>query len=217
MRRRLVPLLGLAAALALAPHPRPSEGQDPASALDAFRAKVRAAMADVKATRGTFTQTKKLAVFDDAVVSSGSFAIQRPDRLRWEIERPFHSILTIAGDKGARWNETRRAVERFSLADKPGIDVAVKQLFAWYQGKLDDVSSQFVPSVGDDGRSVSLVPKNDQVKDVVQRITLRFAADLRTIEAIALEEKEGDRTDIVFRDVAVNPELDGRLFDIEDR
>ena len=86
-------------------------GDEP-SPVDAFLKKVKTAMADEKTTQGRFKQTKKLAIFDDKVESSGTFAIKRPDHLRWEITTPFKSILVIAGDKGARWNETRKAVEK---------------------------------------------------------------------------------------------------------
>ena len=214
--------LGLAlaaASLALAPAVRAQADRDAPAAggLEALRVKVQAAMADVKTTRGKFRQTKKLALFDDKVESSGTFSIERPDRLRWEIEKPFRSILTISGDKGARWNETRKAVERFALADKPGIDVAVKQLFSWYQGKFDDLQSQFTATVGADGRTVALVPKSEKVREVLEKISIRLAPDAPHDRVDRLEEKEGDRTDIAFSDVEINPTLAEKTFQIEDR
>src|SRR5581483_8339644 len=53
------------------------------SPLDALIAKVKKGMAGVKTTRGRFKQTKKLAAFDDTVESKGTFAIERPGKLRW--------------------------------------------------------------------------------------------------------------------------------------
>jgi outer membrane lipoprotein-sorting protein len=208
-------LLGCLALAAFSGAP-PAAGDEP-SAVDAFLKKVKTAMADQKTTAGRFKQTKKLAIFDDKVESSGSFAIKRPDRLRWEITTPFKSILVIAGDKGARWNETRKAVERFALADKPGIDVAVKQMFTWYSGTFDDVKGPFDVTIAKDGRSVALVPKNEKVREVLSKVTLVFAASLATIDSIAMEEKGGDRTDIVFEGVETNKDLDDKVFAIEDK
>jgi outer membrane lipoprotein-sorting protein len=216
LRPRLLALLPIFAALvSLSPISSVARGDD--SPLDAFVTKVKKGMKDVKTTRGRFTQTRRLAAFDDAVVSTGSFAIERPSKIRWEIEKPFRSILVITGDKGARWNEHRKAVERFALAEKPGIDVAVKQMFTWYSGDFEDVKATFEPTVESDGRTVSLVPKNEKVRDVMARIAIRFAPDFATIESIAIEEKGGDRTDIVFSSVALNEALDPKTFEIAEK
>jgi outer membrane lipoprotein-sorting protein len=180
----------------------------------AFVKKVEAAMGKVKTTRGRFKQTKTLALFDDKVESEGSFAIGRPDRLRWEVEKPFRSILVIAGDKGARWNETRKEVERFSLADKPGIDIAVRQLFTWYSGRYEEVSGQFDVSADEGARAIAMTPKNDKVREVVSKITIKLSSSLETIDSIVLDEKGGDATAIVFEGVETNRELAKDLFEI---
>ncbi|HZU98987.1 MAG TPA: outer membrane lipoprotein carrier protein LolA [Planctomycetota bacterium] len=187
------------------------------SPLDALIAKVKKGMAGVKTTRGRFKQTKKLAAFDDTVESKGTFAIERPGKLRWEIESPFKSVLVIAGDKGARWNETRKKVERFALADKPGIDVAVKQMFSWYSGTFDEAKGSFDATVEKEGRAVSLVPKNEKVREVMARISIVFSPDWKTIESIALVEKGGDRTDIAFEGVELDKELPAKTFEIEEK
>ena len=192
-------------------------GESPALSPEAFLEKVKTAMAPVKTTRGKFTQTKTLALFDDKVESSGTFAIARPDRLRWEVTTPFKSVLVIAGDHGARWNETRKAVERFALADKPGIDQAVRQLFTWYSGRFEDVKGPFDVTVEKDGRSVSLVPKNEKLKDVIARMSIKLARDLASLERIVLEEKGGDRTEIAFTGVEANPALEAKTFELEER
>ena len=210
MRRAL---LALALVLVLAPARAEDKPLD-ARSLDGFVAKVKAGMKDVKTTRGRFKQVKKLAAFDDKVESSGIFAIERPSKIRWEIASPFKSILVIAGDKGERWNEHKKTVEKFALADKPGIDVAVKQMFTWYSGDFDDVKGAFDPSVEKDGRSIALVPKNEKVREVMSRIVIRFAESFATIESIAIEEKGGDRTDITFEGVEMNKELDAKTFSI---
>jgi outer membrane lipoprotein-sorting protein len=183
--------------------------------LDPIVAKLNNRMSGVKTTRGRFKQTKKLAAFDDTVESSGTFAIERPSKLRWQISKPFESILVITGDKGARWNEHKKSVEKFALADKPGIDVAVKQMFTWYSGDFEDVRSTFEPKAEQDGRSIALVPKNEKVREVMSKITIKFAADFATIESIAIEEKGGDRTDIAFEGVETNKDLDAKTFEIE--
>lgn len=204
-------LLGLAVVAFLLP----ARAED--SPLDAFVQKVKKGMADVKTTRGRFQQTKTLAAFDDKVVSSGTFAIERPGKIRWEIATPFKSILVIAGDKGARWNENKKTVEKFALADKPGIDVAVKQMFTWYSGNFDEVKGTFDPSIEKDGRTVALVPKNDKLREVMSRILVRFAEGFATIESIAIEEKGGDRTDIAFEGVELNKDLDAKTFEIAEK
>jgi outer membrane lipoprotein-sorting protein len=193
----------------------PALGEEPA--LDAFMAKVKKAMGEVKTTRGRWKQTKRLAVFDDAVESTGTFAIRRPDHLRWEVTAPFKSVLVIAGPKGARWNETRKTVERFELAEKPGVDVAVKQMFTWYSGNFDEVSGSFDASLEKDGRTVALVPKSEKLREVMSRVVIKLASDLATIESIALEEKGGDKTDIAFEGVETNKDVPDETFELTDK
>ncbi len=185
------------------------------SSVDDFIAKVKKGMSGVKTTRGHFKQTKKLAIFNDDVVSLGSFSLDRPDKLRWEVRSPFRSVLVITGDRGARWNENMTKVERFALADKPGIDVAVKQMFAWYSGRFDEIRS-FEPTIEQDGHTIALVPKNEKLREVLSRITIHFVPSFATIESIALEEKGGDRTDIAFEAVELDKELEAATFEIPD-
>ncbi len=204
----------LAAAAVLASLvPCGAQGSRPGA--DGFLDKVKAAMASVKTTRGTFKQTKKLAIFDDKVESDGAFAIQRPDRLRWAVERPFRSILVIAGDRGARWNETRKAVERFSVAEKPGIDVAVKQLFMWYAGRYETAADQFDLAIDAAGRRIAMTPKNKKVREVVARITIELDSSLGTLRSIVLEEDGGDSTTIAFDKVETNVDLAATLFELD--
>jgi outer membrane lipoprotein-sorting protein len=199
----LAPLLVLAPALA---------GD---TSVDDFIAKVKKGMSGIKTTRGHFKQTKKLAIFNDDVVSLGSFSIERPDRLRWEVRSPFRSVLVITGERGARWNENMKKVERFALADKPGIDIAVKQMFAWYSGRFDEIKA-FEPTLEQDGRTIALVPRNEKLREVLSRITIHFAPTFATIESIVLEEKGGDRTDMAFEAIELDKELEAGTFDIPD-
>ena len=184
------------------------------SSVEDFIARVKKGMSGLKTTRGSFKQTKRLAIFSDDVSSLGSFAIARPDKLRWEVTSPFRSVLAITGERGARWNENMKAVERFALADKPGIDVAVKQMFTWYSGSFDEVKS-FDPTIEQDGRTISLVPRNEKVRAVLSRIAIRFSPSFATIESIALEEKGGDRTDLAFSAVELDADLGAGAFDVE--
>jgi outer membrane lipoprotein-sorting protein len=87
---RLLPLLALVAIVSA------GERED-------YLARLSKSLGQVKSVRADFTQTKKLAVFKKPVTAEGVLIFERPDRLRWEIRKPFRSILIVNGDKVAKF------------------------------------------------------------------------------------------------------------------
>ena len=64
-----------------------------------FLARLSKSLGQVKSVRADFTQTKKLAVFKRPVTAKGVLIFERPDRLRWEIRKPFRSILIATSSR----------------------------------------------------------------------------------------------------------------------
>jgi outer membrane lipoprotein-sorting protein len=161
-----------------------------------------------------FTQEKHLALFKDVLRSEGLFAFSAPDRLRWEVLKPFHSLLLMNGRQVSKYDypdgQNPRQI-KFPAADALG--AVLSQIADMHQGKFAAEEKNYDIEIHQ-GRSVTmiLVPKNPRMKQVIQRIEIGFSSELDRIASVIIRENEGDYTRIVFAEDRRNLHLPDGLF-----
>lgn len=179
---RLLPLLALVATVS-------------AGEREEFLEKLSKTLARVKSVRADFTQTKKLAVFKRPVTAHGVLVFERPDRLRWEIRKPFRSILIVNGSKVAKfeWVDGKwRALKLGRAAD--AILIAIGRLRQWLTGRFDEEAYE----IGVEKGQVILKPRDKALKKTIASLHLRPTKDLKAMRSVVVRERSGDATDIVF-------------------
>lgn len=158
---------------------------------------VRARLADVVVLRGHFVQDKQLQGFTRPLHSEGRFLLARERGVIWDTEVPFASTLVLGGEQlVARDADGGRRV----LVDgsrEPGLAAIQGLLLALVAGDLDALAAQFTieETLHGDGWTLALVPTDPALARVFSRIEL--AGD-RHVRRVALEERGGDRSVIVF-------------------
>ena len=179
---RLLPLLALVATVSA------GEQAD-------FLARLSKSLGQVKSVRADFTQTKKLAVFKRPVTAKGVLIFERPDRLRWEIRKPFRSILIVNGDKVAKfeWVDGKwRALKLGRAAD--AILIAIGRLRQWLTGKFDEKAYE----ISVEKTRVILKPRDKALKKTIASLELFPTKDLKAMRKVVVRERTGDVTEIAF-------------------
>jgi len=182
---RLLPLLALMATV--------SAGEQAE-----FLAKLSKTLGQVKSVRADFEQTKKLAVFAKPVTVRGVLIFERPDRLRWEIRKPFRSILIVNGDKVAKfeWVDGKwRALKLGRAAD--GILIAIGRLRQWLTGKFDEKAYEISVEHKPETRLI-LKPRDKALKKTIASLELFPTKDLAAMRKVVVRERTGDVTVIAF-------------------
>lgn len=186
-----------------------------ASPLDDALARIEAARAGVRALRADFVQEKVVSLFAETVRSTGKLVVRRPDRLRWQVLAPDESLFVIAGPSvryrlpGARGNVDVRTAG--------ALGAVLRDLVAFLAGPLGEVRGRYRLALAE-GNPVVLVatPTSRDVARSVRTMRLRFSRDLRVLDGVVLEEPGGDRADIRFTNVRINPQVPDSAFTLRE-
>lgn len=203
MMRRRIFLLGLGS-IAVLPAVARADAVD-----DLFR-DVKKARDGLSTMVAPFTQERVIGLLASAVKSEGEVTIVRPDRLRWELKPPDAIVYFLTPEGFAYTTPNGGASAGKDAAGRFGAVLSdLMTLLGGDLGKLRDRYDITLASRDASGASLGLKPKTDDVKKHVKAIELGLGADLWSPKRVAIEEKNGDKSVIVFgkaqRDVKVDP------------
>jgi hypothetical protein len=181
-----------------------------ADPLDDALARIAAARASLKTLVGPFTQERTISLLATSVTSQGKVYLQRPDRLRWELEPPDDVVYWITPEGLAYRSKTgqgrvppaqaRLAKSLDDLRTVLGGDLS--QLRTRYELRL-------VPAPKPEETAFEATPRDPSMP--LKRINFGIAADGVTPRFAELFETGKDKTRIDFgalqRDVAIDPAL----------
>jgi outer membrane lipoprotein carrier protein len=172
---------------------------------DAGEARLRSFLADVQAMDGRFRQQvidSRQQVIED---TTGSVAMQRPGRFRWNYEAPFERVIVSDGEKIWLYEADLAQVTIRRLS--AGIGDTPAALLTGRESVLERFRVE--KSWTAEGLAlVRLVPKS--ADSDFAAVTLGF--DGPALRRLLLEDRLGQQTRIDLLDVRINPKLAPDLF-----
>ena len=135
----------------------------------------------------SFVQTRHSAMLADNLVSEGQLYLASPDRVRWEVMKPFHSVFVSQGELAIRGRRFRMPTEEdFSATVLEGEDCSIR-----------------------------LIPLRRDLKSLFREIVVRADKRSLQIRSALLVQPDGDWTLLEFKDVRANQPVDPKLFEKE--
>ena len=135
----------------------------------------------------SFVQTRHSAMLTEDLVSEGRMFLASPDRLRWEVRKPYRSLFVSEGELAVHGRRFRIPTEKdFTATALEGEDLAVK-----------------------------LVPVRRDLKSVFREIIVHADKKSLQIRSALLVTPDGDWTLLEFKDVVTNQPVDPKLFEKE--
>lgn len=182
----LTVLLSLAGASALA-------GESPASAELIARLEKRITLD--QQVSGTFQQKKFLTVLPQPLHSNGRFSYDQRDGLVWETLAPIPNRL-VFDRQGIRQSMDGKTIWEVE-AQQPAVVTITRVISSVLAADWQTLQTYFDLSgtVGEAGWELSLVPRDDVLKQMVDSIRIRGD---RVLASMVLMEANGDRTEIRF-------------------
>lgn len=173
-------------------------------------------LAEVKSLAASFEQVKTLKLFTRPVKSRGRLLFERPDRLRWEIREPFHSLLVVDGDKVAKfeWVDGERRQLSLGRAADP-ILIAIGRLRRWLTGEFDDEAYEITVRAEPE-RKIVLVPRDEALRRSVAALEFFPAPDGKSMRKVVVREPGGDVTVISFSEIRIDPDFPDGTFSVTD-
>ena len=162
-----------------------------------------------------FVQERHLALFNEPLRSEGCLCFEKPGRVRWEITNPYQSILVSDGSGVAQFEWLDEKWKKLDSGLAGAMQNVVAQIAAVMEGRYASDSRDYTVTLADspEGPVITLVPRNETMRKMMQAIEVYLAADMKGTRRIVLRETGGDFTDIRFSGQVVGLELPPRTFD----
>ena len=155
-----------------------------ASAQDGVLDRLKAANS-FETLQASFVQTRHSSMLTKDLVSEGRLVLQSPDRIRWEVLKPYPSVFVSTGELAIAGRRFRMPTDKdFTATALEGEDLAVK-----------------------------LVPVRRDLKSVFREIIVHADKKSLRIQSALLITPDGDWTQLVFKDVVTNQPVDEKLFE----
>jgi outer membrane lipoprotein carrier protein len=162
-----------------------------------------------------FMQERHLKLFVEPLKSEGVMLIEKPDRIRWETTKPYQSILLGDHKSVAQFEGTDGKWKKLKLGFPQMLQRVMEQMTLMHQGKLDGLTSEYTVSVvkSDDVSKIVLVPKNKEVRAMLDAVEMHMNAEFLVVREILMREAGGDFTRIVMRNERRDVKLPAGTFD----
>ncbi len=177
-------------------------------------ARINSAVSRLHSMSCSFVQTKHLSLLSDKMVSEGRMYYSQPDRLRWEYTSPYKYLFIFNGNKVYVGNDSRKDVIDTNT-NKIFKEVA-RIMMSTVTGTALSNAADFDTEAAEEKGSwvVTLVPRKKEMRRMFAKITMTFSKSASMISELSIYEKNGDRTDIKFKDVLSDAKVDESLFSI---
>ena len=153
-------------------------------------------LAQNQSGRATFVETKRLAVLSRPIESSGELLYTAPDRLEKRTLKPQPESMVVDGDSLSVERGNRKY--QLQLQAYPEIAAFIESIRGTLAGDRKALERNYRLSVdgSPEGWVLELLPLNEKMKAVIQRIRISGARDqVRTIE---ISQADGDSSLMVI-------------------
>lgn len=161
--------------------------------------------------RSDFVQKRHIDLLANDVESSGTLTFAKPDRVRWEYNKPYSYIIVLDKTKITIRNNAK------TNSFNAGSNEFFKQLSGIIKGLVQgDLLSNpaFTSTLFDDGRFwvAVMVPVDKAMQDYLSKVELTFDKNTKMVVSVRMIEPSGDFTHIVFLNQRYNEVVDPNTF-----
>lgn len=164
----------------------------------------------LQSVQATFVQEKHLKILSRPLLSSGTFAFQAPQSLRWEYLKPLHSVLLMHKGRVAKLIEHDDRFEEDRGAGVDTMQVVLADMANWLDGRFDD--NPLFSASQQEGKMVSLTPKDPGLQAVISRIELYQGAQAGMMEKVIIVEGPDTFTLLTFTNTTINQTIPEATF-----
>ena len=150
---------------------------------------------------------------------SRHFAVQKPGKLVWIVNKPVRYAVRIEGSQIRQWDQDTNKVQVIELGNDPVFKAVSDQIQAWFLGDYKVLSQSFdVELLQDKPLVLGFVPREGTVAaKMITHISMTFGTDERYIDSIVVEESGGDVTKLQFIKPQLNQPVKPETWEIPPR
>ncbi|OBQ50116.1 LolA family protein [Halodesulfovibrio spirochaetisodalis] len=175
--------------------------------------RIKIANEDVHSLKATFTQSSKLALFNDPLVVSGELTLQKPEFLRWEYTKPSVSGFILNDGDGLQWTSTGRNYSVVRTELSTFLRTMASQMLLWVNIDEEALSEDFrVTILSTEPPVIKLESKDKEMAKFIKSIVIELPVSLRGISRIIVTEGNDSIITLTFSNIEINPVLSETTF-----
>lgn len=169
----------------------------------------------VSTVQADFTQTKRLKMLNDAMVSKGKMWCTQPNRLRWEYLTPYSSLFVLNGEKVLFQNDKRSTTLNANRHKR--IREMIRIMIPSNLGKVLKEKKDFHTSIEttENQYVLTMTPQSKEMKQMFTRIVLYYNRKQAVVTQIEMYEKSGDSTTIELSSIKKNTTINPSVYNTQ--
>jgi outer membrane lipoprotein-sorting protein len=189
--------------------------QDPDEPARAALRKLSERLKDARTLSAKVVQSRRTPLLDRPLASSGTLHFRRePARLVFRLSDPAPAEVHLDASSYQVYRPDQRRLERLDFEG----DALAPKLFLAFAPKADEIGASFEVRTGgtkDGAVEVRLLPRDEKVRKHLASLVLTVAEADGTLRRIATRDGEGDETEFLLTDLALNPEAAPGTFELK--
>lgn len=172
----------------------------------------------VKTLKVSFSQKRHMAIFTETLDAGGKCFFKYPDKLRWEINKPYKSIMVYNGDSIAKFDFDDGVYRKMNSGNYDMLMEVLSQINAWMKGDFSKTGNTYDLTVfrnGEDFR-IELLPKDKSMKKFLQSVELFARGKDYHITRVVIRENAEDFIEINFSGEKINTGFPDDFFNTEE-
>jgi len=182
--------------------------------VDQLLGKIEKKFSNVKTLRTRLTQEKNIALFSEAVITTGMCIFKSPDKLRLDFIKPFKSSLIINKNQIFKYEFFNGNWQKVDTGNKEMMLLIMGNITSWLQGRFKDpVLYEILALERKENVVIFLTPKADEFKKFISSFELGVNLELNGLDYIIINETKNNYTKIQFHNDEINKEIRDIIFD----
>ena len=169
----------------------------------------------VKTIKADFVQERHIALFLDVLRSGGVLYFERPDKLRWELKKPYRTFMIFNSNEVAKFRIEKGNLEKANFGMKDLLRGVLGQIITILKGDFVNALEAYNMEVLEgDAYLLKLTPKSASMAKAIISLELFFDPQSLHMSEIIIREPHDDFMKIIFSKQRINGPLKEKLFNI---
>jgi outer membrane lipoprotein-sorting protein len=179
----------------------------PLKDIKAFKEKLLAMSQKVNTIESDFVQEKNLSILSNKIISKGHFCFKKTSNIRWEYLQPYHYLIIISNNK--IFIKEDKNQKQYDIQSNKMFQEMNKFISGCIQGDILKNEQEYKIGYFEDDKNyfVSLVPKSEAMRKMLNEVQIWFNRNDLTVSRIAMVESGGDYTRIDFLNKILNTDI----------
>lgn len=189
----------------------PIENQTSSMLLD----EIHKALSTIRSLEVNFIQTRHLSIFEDELKSEGKLYYILPDKMRWEVKKPYRSALILNQNKVAKFEFQNGALRKMDLAGISFFTEIMGQMMHIMKGDFSAIEKEYAINAEQREKViVTLTPRSHKLATILSSLTFTMRPETFSVTKLTFQEGNEDLIEIVFQNEKRNEKLEPSLFSI---